>query len=274
MTSAPLSFHDFERAGWEDAGVVAKYHSHLSTVTRQAIEPLLDAAAVGKGALVLDVATGAGYVAHAAARRGADVIGVDFSLAQVQLARETYPGIRFEQADAEALPFESATFDIVLNAFGMCHFPNPDAGLRESFRVLKHGGHVAFTVWDTPEHAVAFDVLYSVIRTHGSMDIGLPAGPNFFLFSDPQQSSKALTDAGFASPTFRQVPQTWRVSNPDEILEVLAEGSVRAAATLRAQSRETIRAIKSALREMAAKYKRGDSFEVPMPAVLATGIKP
>ncbi len=190
------------------------------------------------------------------------------------MARERYPTVRFEQADAEALPFDPDTFDAVVNAFGMCHFPNPEVALREAFRVLKHGGRVAFTVWDTPEHAVGFGAVYAAIRAHGSMDVSLPAGPNFFLFSDPEQSTKALLTAGFVSPSCRQVPQVWRVSDPDEIFEAVTEGTVRTAASLRAQSPGAREAIKAALRGIFTAYKRGEYFEVPTPAVLATAVKP
>ena len=188
MANSGQSFREFEQAGWEDAGVVANYHEHLSGVTTQSVDALLDAAGVRNGSRVLDVATGAGYIAGAAAQRGADAIGIDFSAAQVRMARERYPAVRFDQADAEALPFDPDSFDAVVNGFGMCHLPNPDVALREAFRVLKRGGRVAFTVWDTPEHAVVFGAVYAAIRAHGSMDVGLPAGPNFFLFSDPEQA--------------------------------------------------------------------------------------
>ena len=205
MANSDQSFREFEQAGWEDSSVITKYHEHLSGVTTQSIDALLDAAGVRTGSRVLDVATGAGYVAGAAAQRGADVIGIDFSAAQVRMARDRYPAIRFEQADAEALQFEPDTFDAVVNGFGMCHFPNPDVALREAFRVLKRGGRVAFTVWDTPERAVGFGAVYAAVRAHGSLDVGLPAGPNFFLFSDPEQSTTALRNAGFVSPSCRQV---------------------------------------------------------------------
>ena len=274
MSESGRTFHEFEHAGWEDPGVVATYHERFARITNQAIEPLLDAAGVRDGARVLDVATGAGYVAGAAAQRGADATGIDFSAAQVQMARERYPAARFEQADAEALPFEPGSFDAVVNAFGMCHFPNPDAALREAHRVLKPQGRVAFTVWDLPERAVGLGMVYAAIRAHGSLDVGLPVGPNFFLYSDPERSTKALIDAGFVSPTCRLVQQVWRLSDPDEAFEVITEGTVRAAATLRAQTAGAREAIRSMMRDTAAGYRRGDRYELPMPAVLATAVRP
>lgn len=273
MASSEQSFREFEQAGWENPGVVTKYHEHLSSVTTQSTSALLDAAGVAKGLRVLDVATGAGYVAGAAAQRGADVIGIDFSAAQVRLARGTYPAVRFEQADAEALPFEPGAFDAVVNGFGMCHLPDPDLALREAFRVLKPGGRVAFAVWDMPDRVVGFGALYAAVRAHGSMDVGLPVGPNFFFFSDPGQSTKALHDAGFASPSCRQVPQIWRLSSPDQLFEAVTEGSVRAAATIRSQSPTAREAIRTALRETVKAYRRGDCFEVPMPAVIASAVR-
>lgn len=268
------SFSDFELAGWEDEATAAEYDRHLSLVTTQSVEALLDDAHLGSGHKVLDIATGAGYVAAAAARRGAEPVGLDFSATQVRLARERYPDIRFEQGDAEALPFETGTFETVVNAFGLCHLPDPDLALREAFRVLKPGGRVAFSVWDTPERVVGIGAVYAAIRAHGSMDVGLPAGPNFFLFSSAEQSINALRDAGFDSPTFRQVPQVWRVFDPDELFAMVATGTVRAAATLRAQSPQAREAIREAVRHAVSAYRRGNEYEVPMPAVVAAAVKP
>jgi ubiquinone/menaquinone biosynthesis C-methylase UbiE len=274
MTESVKSFREFEQAGWDNSSTVAKYHEHISSVTTQSISALMEAVGVRSGLRILDVACGAGYVAGTAAQCGADAIGIDFSAAQLRLARQTYPRVRFEQADAEALPFESEQFDAVVSAFGMCHFPHPDVALREAFRVLKRGGQIAFVVWDMPERTVGFGAMYAAIRKHGSMDVGLPDGPNFFLFSDPKQSIKALLDAGFVSPSVQQIPQVWHLSDPDSLFGALTEGSVRAAATIRSQSSEAVEAIRIALRETVMTYKRGDRFEVPMPAIVASAIKP
>jgi SAM-dependent methyltransferase len=201
-------------------------------------------------------------------------IGVDFSAVQVRLARARYPDVQFEQADAQALPFGAESFDAVVSGFGMCHFARPELALREAFRVLKREGRLAFTVWDMPESAVAFGVLYAAIHAHGAMDVGLPAGPDYFLFSDAERSAQALSSAGFVSASCRRVPQLWRVSDPDEVFEVLCNATVRAGAALRQQGPRARDAIRAALRNAIAAYRCGESYHVPMPAMLSAAVKP
>jgi ubiquinone/menaquinone biosynthesis C-methylase UbiE len=274
MGNPGTSFHEFEHAGWENESVCANYDQHLSGVTKQSVEALLEAVGARRGVRLLDIATGAGYVAGAAAKLGAEATGIDFSAMQIALARKAYAGVQFQEADAEALPFAPESFDAVVNAFGMCHLPRPEAALKEALRVLKRGGQLAFTVWAVPERAVAFGAVYAAVKEHGSMDVGLPSGPNFFLFSDPEYSKRALSEAGFASISVREIPQIWRVDSPDRVFDVLTNGSVRAAATLKAQSETAREAIKAQLRKTFSSYRRDGRYEIPAPAILAAAVRP
>ena len=106
------------------------------------------------------------------------------------------------------------------------------------------------------------------------MDVGLPTGPNFFFFSSPEQSINALRDAGFDSPTYRTVPQVWRSSDPDNLFAMMATGTVRAAATLRAQTSDARKLIREAMRQTISAYQRDGECGIPMPAVVAAAAKP
>src|SRR5262245_39510839 len=179
------SFRDFEHAGWADLNVCTSYDENFSSLTIQSIGPLLDAARVTVGNRVLDVATGPGHTAGAALARGADVTGCDFSAEQVRLAKLHYPAGKFRECDAGSLPFENHTFDAVVCNYGVLHFPEPERFFREAFRVLKRRGRLAFTVWDVPQETKLFNAVLEAVGTYGSLNVGLPAGPNMFLFSDP-----------------------------------------------------------------------------------------
>lgn len=268
------SFRDFEHRGWDDPEVCSQYDDYFARLTTQSIAALLEAVRIGGSDSVLDVATGPGYVAGAAASRAARVVGVDFSAQQLDLARSRYPGITFQQGDAGELPFDSGSFDVVVSNFGMPHFPDPQRFLQEAFRVLRGAGRVAFTVWDVPQEAKGLGAVYGAIQRHGSLNIGLPAGPNFFLFSDPTQCEQSLAGAGFEAISVVQVRQIWELPGADDLFEAVLNGTVRAAATLKAQRPESLKAIRESVREAVAEYARDGVYRVPMPAVLATATKP
>jgi ubiquinone/menaquinone biosynthesis C-methylase UbiE len=133
----PDAFNAFEAAGWEERALA--YDRFFGSTTSQAVEPLLDAASVAAGTRVLDIATGPGYVAAEAARRGASVVGVDVAAAMVALARRLHPGLEFREADAHALPFEEASFDAVVGNFAILHLGRPNEAVAEFVRTLARG---------------------------------------------------------------------------------------------------------------------------------------
>jgi ubiquinone/menaquinone biosynthesis C-methylase UbiE len=135
------AFAKFEHEGWQR--VAGKYHSVWASSTRQFIPPLLDAAEVTESISVLDVGCGPGYVAAAAAERGATSRGLDFSKEMVAIAQKEFPHIEFREGDAQNLPFTDATFDRALANFALLHLPCPERACAEAYRVLKAGGNSA-----------------------------------------------------------------------------------------------------------------------------------
>jgi len=267
-----VSFHDFEQAGWERA---AEYYGDaFGGLTAQTIRPLLEAAGVTAGTRVLDVATGPGSVAAAAAKLGASVVGLDFSSQMVALAREHNPSLVFEEGDAEALEFADARFDAVTINFGVLHLARPDAALAEARRVLVPGGRCAFTVWAKPEISVGFGIVLRAIERLGRLDVPLPEGPPFFRFSETGESIRSMLAAGFVDPRVDEVRLLWQLPSAGALFDAFANGAVRTAALLRAQSEDALVEIHTAVVEEASTYRRGEIIELPMAAVLTSGTKP
>lgn len=129
-----------------------------ATFTTPVAGHLVAFAGIAPGESVLDVGTGTGVVAITAARAGAKVSALDLTPELLAEAHENariarLPDIAWTEGDAERLPYEDASFDVVLSQFGHMFAPRPDIVVSEMRRVLKPGGRVAFATWP-PEHMV------------------------------------------------------------------------------------------------------------------------
>jgi SAM-dependent methyltransferase len=117
-------------------------------------DDLVAAAGIGAGDRLLDVAAGNGNVAVVAARAGAQVTASDFAPELVAAGRERTAGlgldVRWDEADAEELPYADASFDVVTSAFGLIFAQRPEVATAEAFRVVRPGGVVGITAW-TPD---------------------------------------------------------------------------------------------------------------------------
>lgn len=129
---------------------------------------------VGPRDRVLDVACGTGNAAIRAAEAGGDVVGVDLTPelfeAGRRLAAEVGVEVEWVEGDAEALPAEEGSFDVVLSVFGCMFAPRHEVAAREMARVLRPGGRIGLCSW-TPESSIA-----DLMRTLMS---ALPPAPEF-----------------------------------------------------------------------------------------------
>ncbi len=271
MTLDPEAVRAFEHAGWQRAA--EHYSSTFARATAGFVGNLLDAAQVGAGRRVLDLACGPGLVAAAAAQRGALPVGLDFSAAMIALARIGHPGISFEEGDADALPFADGSFDAVVANFGVHHFPAPVEALREVYRILRRGGRLAFTTWAAPAENIAWQLLFDAIGVHrdGSAANTPPPGGSL---RDPADVLGLLEAAGFFEAEARPVHSTWLVSNAADLVEGFRRGTVRTAAVIDAQPAAALSAIEEAMARNAAAYRRGDECAVPIVAILGSGVRP
>lgn len=169
---------------------------------------------------VLEVAAGTGVVTRALAPNlspAASYVVTDLNQAMLDYAasRQTPDDrITWRQADALALPFEEATFDLVCCQFGAMFFPDRPAAYREARRVLKPGGHYLFSVWDRIEENVFADEITSALAGM------FPNDPPRFLartphgYHDTAQIRRELTDAGFSLITIETRAEQSRAASP------------------------------------------------------------
>ncbi|MGZ8646886.1 MAG: class I SAM-dependent methyltransferase [Actinomycetota bacterium] len=115
----------------------------LSDVARD----LVAFAEIGERTNVLDVGTGTGVAAQAAAEAGARAIGIDPSVGMLRVGRRERPSIAFVAAEAIDLPFRDGEFETVTGNFVLSHFRRYETALFDMMRVLKPGGRVALSSW-------------------------------------------------------------------------------------------------------------------------------
>ncbi len=117
-------------------------------------ELLCEAVDLRPGQRVLDVATGSGNTALAAARRFGETTGIDFVPALLERGRERAAAERlevaFREGDAESIPFPDASFDIVLSTVGVMFAPDQERAAGELLRVCRPGGRIGLANW-TPD---------------------------------------------------------------------------------------------------------------------------
>ncbi len=266
----PEAVRSFEHARWQVAA--SAYSATFAGATTPFVEPLLDAAQVGRGTRLLDLACGPGFVASAARRRGAVARGLDFSPAMLAVARTRDQSVQFDEGDAEMLPYADAAFDAVVSTVGIHHVPRPLLALREARRVLSDGGRVAFSFWADPVENIGWRLVFDAVARHGDRTAARAPGPGGG-FGTAAQCADALREAGFAACEAQLVRATWQHADAQALVAALRAGTARMAAMLEAQRPEVLAAVVADIGRNSEAFRNKDGIAVPIAAVIASGTK-
>jgi SAM-dependent methyltransferase len=216
-----------------------------------------------RGERWLDVGTGRGDVAVRAAAAGADVTGVDISEPLLAEARAAAGGlsVSFDLGDAQRLPYEDASFDVVSSSFGVIFAPDVDAAAGELARVLRSGGRLGLTAWRPNERLRA---LYARFGSRG------PA----------TDADRWATRAGLEAllgPAFALAVSegTWHLTgeSPEALWELMSAAAPPLKAFLGTLDDDGRRGLRSAMLEYWESFRDGAGVVEPADYLLVLGTR-
>jgi SAM-dependent methyltransferase len=189
--------------------------------------PVADAAGIRMGNKVLDVGCGTGVLAREAFRRVGQeglVVGLDLNQGMLAVAARAEPRIHWRQGDAVSLPFEDASFDVVVSQFALMYFPDRVASLSQMWRTLAPGGRLAVAVWAPIDRARGYEVLVEIAaRQCGGEAAGVLAAP--FVLGDRGELAKLFGDSGISGASVTPYEGSIRFPSVKEFIRIEVKGS-------------------------------------------------
>jgi len=266
-------FREFERAAHDR--IAGSYQAFFVPITANAATPLLDAVHASADTRLLDIATGPGVVAARAARRGARVTGIDISPQMVALAARISPDCTFLEADVASLPFEPSSFDAVVCAFGIGHFPSATLAMRECGRVLAPGGRLAVAWWDRPERNRLQGVMLEAIQEVGARPPPhLPAGPPLFQYSDDAALAELLGAAELCDVVVATHAFQHTIASTEALWDGALGSLARISSLIHVQPADVVQRIRQAFERRASVYMDREGVTLPMSFKVAGGRRP
>lgn len=248
----------------------------LMQLSTRLAEALVQRAALFEGARVLDVGTGTGSVALAAARyvgaRGR-VVGVDLSsgmLAQARRKAGNLP-VDFQEMDAEALQFGDATFDVVLSGLTLWFLPDVVRGMKEIHRVLRPGGRVAFSTYTRATFQPLRELMWTRLEQRGVRRFPAPLEP-WMVLREPGHLLTLLERAGFRETRVVTEPRTHTLRQSEEWWTFI-RSSASWGELLDELPAEALEGLKAEVVEDVEKLRTADGIRVDTSALIGIGIR-
>jgi SAM-dependent methyltransferase len=267
----PEAFNRFEAEGWEAR---AGSYGFLAPITGRVIGALLAAVAAGPGTQLLDVGSGPGDLAAAAAHRGADAVGIDVAPSMVRRAALAHPTIPFRVGSFESLPGGAEAFDAVVGNFVFNHVGRPETALAEARRVLRSGGWLAISTWDAPRLNRLLGIMLDAVTEAGAPPPpGLPAGPTNFRTDDELRD--LLVRAGFRDVGISHLQFQAPVASGDELWDGVLDSAVRIPPLVTHQPEDVRGRIRAAFDRLLEPYRQPDgTLAVPVAVQVTRGRRP
>jgi SAM-dependent methyltransferase len=279
----PAQYKTTTRDQWEDAAEAwHRWGPTLEDWLGQATERMLDAAGVGAGARVLDVAAGAGGQTLAAARRvgaGGSVVATDISptiltYAAKVAAEAGLTNVETVEADGEALDsLPAGSFDAVICRLGLIYFPDQQGALAGIRRALRDGGRVAAIVFSTAPRNEFFSIPVSIVRDRAQLPPPEPGQPGPFSLGGPGALQAALTTAGFSDVTVDAVPAPVRFPSATECVQFERESFGALHQMLAGVPAEERPAVWDQIGAALTRFETPDGFVGPCELLVGSGIK-
>jgi SAM-dependent methyltransferase len=282
ITFNPETYKRTTRQQWQDAAEAwDRWGPTIEDWLGDATERMLDAAGVGPGSRVLDVAAGAGGQSLVAARRvGREgrVLATDIAPAILEYAAKAaadagLSNVDTLEADGEQLDVPEAAFDAAISRVGLIYFPDQQAALGGIRRALRPGGRLSAIVYSTAEHNAFFAVPVGIIRRRAQLPPPAAGQPGPFSLGGLGVAEETLARAGFSDITVEAVPSPLRLPSAAECVRFEREsfGALhQMLAGLASEEREEAwTEIASAL----AAYEGPDGFVGPCEMLVVTGTR-
>lgn len=253
-------------AGWEARDGFLEHNMGLVN------DWIIDQTQPRPGQVVLDVGAGPGDLGHRIAGLVAPdgrVLSTDFAQEMVTVAQRLgadrgLSNVEYRQLDAEHMDLPDNSVEAVVCRSGYMLMGDPAAAFRETRRVLRPGGVLAFSVFTTPDRNPWGSVPGATLVQRGHLPPPQPRGPGPFALADPDHIRDLLTNAGFTEPDITSIDFTFHYTDADDAWNAIIDLNGPLAVIIDALPTDERAATRAAVLDAYAKYEQGDgSYPVP-----------
>lgn len=269
MNEQQIEIRDQQKATWNKFSPGWKKWDEL---TMRFLKPMGDAIIselnVTDGDQVLDIAAGTGEpgLSIAAVIPNGNVIITDLAEGMLEVARENASSrglinVEFAVADVSALPFADNTFDAISCRMGYMFFPDMALATREMVRVLKPGGRIATSVWNTPAKNFWITAMISTINKNIEMPVPPAGAPGMFRCAEPGMIANFFTEAGLTTVNETELVERLLLGEAETFWNFHTDVAAPVVAALNKADEKMKQKIKTEVFEaLYSKYRKGEIY--------------